>query len=158
MNNKYIPPEKDIDSLLSEEGETRLSALMSKSRELKVLDRILNETLDSPLRDHVIVANFREGTLVIEANSGEWSTHLRYLAPTLLEPLRKHKEFASLCRVQFYVSPKTSEKVSDQEETKKVLPTLETESIKLIKSTADGIDDPELSAALKRLATKEIKD
>jgi len=152
MNNKYIKPEKDISTLLSDENSTRLSEIVAKSKELQVLNTLLKQNLEAPLRDHCIVANFRDGTLVIAADSGAWSTQLRYLCPTLLEPLRKHKEFSSLCRIEFYVSPK--DKVQRKDDNSGRLQPLNDQTVELLNQTADGIDDPDLHKALKKLAKR----
>jgi len=156
MNDEFKKHEKEISDLLSEDSGTRLSQIVSKSKELQTLDKILNETLEAPLRDHCIVANFRNGTLVIEIDNGSWATQFRYLTPTLLEPLRKHKAFAGLSRIEFYISPETKKSIKKEEYTGPS-PTLAEQTAELLNLTAEGIDDPELKAALKKLSGNKYK-
>jgi hypothetical protein len=61
-----------------------LCRINQHSQTIKRLDNLSKASLPTPLNQHCHVANLRDKTLVIHAESNLWATRLRLLAPELL--------------------------------------------------------------------------
>ncbi len=90
---------------------------------------------------------WREGSLLLIVTDGHWATRLRYQQKRLQRQLQMFDEFASLTRILFTVQPPTVQ----QGATGHTMD-LSKDAAATIQATADGISDPNLRAALERLA------
>jgi len=86
-------------------------------------------------------------SLLLIVTDGHWATRLRYQQKRLLRQLQAFEEFAGLVRIQFKVQPPTV-----QVGAKGHTLDLSQDAAATIQSTAEGISDPNLRAALERLA------
>ena len=128
-------------------SDTTSTALVQYARQLQALTRLLNQCLSGELADHVLVANLHNETLVLQADSAAWATKLRYLAPQLLRCLQQHEPLASVQRLEFRVAPQS------QPATPAASPAqLSSAGADTILASAQTVSDPNLRAALKRLA------
>ncbi|KTC33734.1 RNA-binding protein [Pseudomonas sp. ABAC61] len=100
-----------------------LKAILGHAQRLAHLQRLLDSQLQPAAREHCHVASWREGSLLLIVTDGHWATRLRYQQKRLQRQLLAFDEFAHLTRILFKVA------------------------------TADGISDPNLRAALERLAS-----
>ncbi|WP_409318371.1 DUF721 domain-containing protein [Pseudomonas sp. KCJK9016] len=124
-----------------------LKAILGQAQRLAHLQRLLESQLQPAAREHCHVAKWREGELSLVVTDGHWATRLRYQQKRLLRQLQMFDEFTSLTRIKFSVRPP----VIQPGPAGNTLD-LSTDAAATIQSTAEGISDPNLRAALERLA------
>lgn len=124
-----------------------LKALLGHAQRLGHLQRLLESQLQPAAREHCHVAKWREGQLTLVVTDGHWATRLRYQQKRLQRQLQLFEEFANLTRIQFRVQPPLVQRRASGHSMD-----LSTDAAQTIQSTADGISDPALRAALERLA------
>jgi hypothetical protein len=125
-----------------------LKALFSAAQRLTQLQRLLESQLQPAAREHCHLASWREGCLLLIVTDGHWATRLRYQQKRLQRQLQQLDEFAGLQRILFKVQPPSGQVRAPERSI--VLSNCAAESIQ---TTADGISDPNLRAALERLAS-----
>jgi len=124
-----------------------LKALFSQAQRLSHLQRLFESQLQPAARPHCYVASWREGCQLLIVTDGHWATRLRYQQKRLQRDLQALAEFASLTRILFKVQPPTLQRSTGGRNID-----LSAQSAENIQSTAEGITDPKLKAALERLA------
>ncbi|WP_339486463.1 DUF721 domain-containing protein [Pseudomonas sp. EL_65y_Pfl2_R95] len=124
-----------------------LQALFNQAQRLDQLQRLLESQLQPAAREHCHVATWREGCLLLIVTDGHWATRLRYQQKRLLKQLQSLEAFATLTKIHFKVQPPTVER---RAQGRTII--LSDSAAEHIQSTADGISDPSLRAALERLA------
>ncbi|NKF28594.1 DUF721 domain-containing protein [Pseudomonas sp. BGM005] len=124
-----------------------LKAILGHAQRLAHLQRLLESQLQPAAREHCHVAKWREGELLLIVTDGHWATRLRYQQKRLQRQLQMFDEFANLTRIKFAVRPPPLQREANG-------PTIDlsTDAAATIQATADGISDPNLRAALERLA------
>ena len=125
-----------------------LKALFSAAQRLDRLQHLLESQLQPAAREHCHLASWREGCLLLIVTDGHWATRLRYQQRRLQRQLQLIEEFAGLQRILFKVQPAYHPQRPVNQSM--VLSSAAAESIQ---TTADGISDPKLRAALERLAS-----
>ena len=141
--------EKSLSSLLSNANHS-LATMQAKVKFLQQLNLIWQQRVEMNLAQHTRVANYRENTLIIEADSPVWTTRLRFLIPDLINQLTKHFEFRHLKKIDWYIRP-TEEKKLDTKISKAKLKLTE-QNADIIKQTAQTITNTYLQQALRDLA------
>lgn len=124
-----------------------LKALFSHAQRLSHLQRLLESQLQPAVREHCYVASWREGSLLLVVTDGHWATRLRYQQKRLQRDLQALQEFSSLTRILFKVQPPTVQSKAGERSID-----LSISAGENIQATAEGISDPNLRAALERLA------
>lgn len=124
-----------------------LKAILGHAQRLEHLQRLLESQLQPAAREHCRVAKWREGELSLVVSDGHWATRLRYQQKRLQRQLQLFEEFANLTRIKFSVRPPIV-----QHRVVGHSMDLSSSAAETIQSTADGISDPGLRAALERLA------
>jgi hypothetical protein len=124
-----------------------LKAIFNHAQRLAHLQRLLESQLQPAAREHCHVASWREGTLTLVVTDGHWATRLRYQQKRLQRQLSAFKEFGNITRLQLRVQPAMIHRgvpgpIRD----------LSSSAAETIHATAEGIRDPNLRAALERLA------
>lgn len=125
-----------------------LKALFSAAQHLGRLQHLLESQLQPAAREHCHLASWREGCLLLIVTDGHWATRLRYQQRRLQRQLQLLEEFAGLQRILFKVQPA----YHPQQPTNPGM-VLSSAAAESIQTTADGISDPKLRAALERLAS-----
>jgi hypothetical protein len=148
---------KSVSRLLtSSRGD--LQSLLEQAHYLQSLTRVLREAIDPALADHITIANIRDDTAIVTAETPTWLSKIRYMAPTILTILQHQSGLAGLRKIQFKVHLPTEPSASGQADyEQKRLATLSSASSKVLESAASGIDDPELASALRRLSRQKNK-
>jgi len=82
--------------------------ILRRVKELRNLSRELQNIVDAPLNHHICVANVRDNILVIGTESAVWHTRVKYLAPMILEHMRRLDGLQGLQRIEFRVQPSTA--------------------------------------------------
>jgi len=104
--------------------------------------------LPAALRAHCRLANVREGTVVMTADSPVWAARLKYLGPTLLEQLRRgHGLEGKELRVR--IAPAAVPETPPLR--RPVMPAAAGDALR---SLAEHESDPDLAAALRRLGSR----
>ncbi|MGJ7514805.1 DUF721 domain-containing protein [Pseudomonas baetica] len=124
-----------------------LKAILGHAQRLGHLQRLLESQLQPAAREHCHVASWREGSLLLIVTDGHWATRLRYQQKRLQRQLQMFDEFANLTRILFKVQPPTVQRGATGHTMD-----LSNNAAETIQATADGISDPNLRAALERLA------
>ena len=151
--NQHMPQIKPVSKLLaSSKGD--LKSLLEHAHYLQALTQLLRDAIDPILAEHITVANVREDTAIVTADSPAWLTKIRYLAPTILSTLKHQSNLSALKKIQFKVQLPVDPVVSNHE-TRRA--NLSSTSAKVLRSAASGIQDPELANALQRLSKQTSK-
>lgn len=104
-----------------------------------------------PLARFTHVAHFAEGRAVIYASSPVWFSKLRHQQQQLLQCLRARCPSAGLTALHLRVAPGGAARTRSR----LPAPALSPPVRKLLAASAEGIADPDLRAALERLAKGE---
>jgi predicted nucleic acid-binding Zn ribbon protein len=102
-----------------------------------------------PLASHVYPIRCHEGTLVLRAGSALWVNKVRHQQQTLLAQLREHSTFREMTALEIRVA--AAERPVRAQSERSAL-TLSAGTRQLLSAVAGDIADPELRAALERLA------
>ncbi|WPN46181.1 MULTISPECIES: DUF721 domain-containing protein [unclassified Pseudomonas] len=142
----FRPLTAKVPAVLLREAKP-LKAILGHAQRLGHLQRLLESQLQPAAREHCHVASWREGSLLLIVTDGHWATRLRYQQKRLQRQLQMFDEFASLTRILFKVQPPTVQQGATGH-------TMDLSNVAAatIQATADGISDPNLRAALERLA------
>ncbi|WP_455200453.1 DciA family protein [Kaarinaea lacus] len=90
---------------LLENPTSGLSQVINRAKALRKLTTQLKNMVDTPLCDHIYVANIRGTTLIIGTDSAAWHTRIKYLAPMILEQMRQLPDMDRLQKIEFRVQP-----------------------------------------------------
>ncbi|WP_263142364.1 DUF721 domain-containing protein [Pseudomonas sp. RIT-PI-AD] len=126
-----------------------LKALFDEAQRIDRLQRLLESQLQPAAREHCHVASWRDGCLLLILTDGHWATRMRYQQRRLERQLRGFEEFATLTKILFKVQPPAAPRNAGGRTLE-----LSVSAAESIQSTADGISDAGLRAALERLARR----
>lgn len=147
LYNALMSTSKRIGSLLISPA-TGLHTILEKAAILQQLTQTLRSSLSEPLNQHICVANIRNNTLVIGADSPAWVTRIRFHSADILKQMRQETGLTQLSKVHFKVI-RSSTQGSDFVSSPNSLPE---SAASLLQSTAQRISDKELKAAIERLS------
>lgn len=136
-----------VSKILSHPGG--LQPLLERAQFLQALTQLLRESVDPVIGEHITLSNLRDDTAIITADTPAWLTNIRYLAPTLLQLLQQQAGLQKLRKIQFKVQPADGRGTSIQTPRRAKL---STQGSRSLTDAASAIEDPELSAALRRLS------
>lgn len=142
--NTTKPMSKISDFLVSSD---RLARIYNHIKIINELQIKLAGDLGSPLNQHVAVADYRQGTLVLHADSAAWAAKLRYNTPDILSAFKG--DLPGIRTVRIRVVP-TEPSVTAPRRTVNVSP----ETAAGIRQAADQISDTALRATLRSIADK----
>ena len=154
--NRYDP--KSIDELMGK-WSNKITRFGVKTDSLQVLQAELDKALGPILSKKCRVANYRDGTLVIEAVSATLATRLNYLKLDILSHLRQNG-FAECGQVKVTSNPDAQLRLSEPKPSFKTQKSCRTMS----ESTAEQLTElaahapPSLQAKLLKLATHAAKN
>lgn len=80
-----------------------LKDLLLKIQYLTQLTSLVNSHLTEPLRSHVVVANYRDGCLVLALDNAVWATELRYKHKVLLAALQTNSALLTLTSLEWII-------------------------------------------------------
>jgi len=135
-----------LSEVLSARGP-ELTALAAEAQRLEALRRRLLRCLPAEAAPHCLGADLKDGALTLFMDSGAWATTLRYRQPELLAAV--HQTLDAPCHtLRCKVLPDPLPGLPPKPAPK----SLSADTRQLLASTAEGIVDPALAAALRRLA------
>lgn len=138
---------KNIRDLILHIQEVK--SLTQKSRQTDELQALLCRLLPAMLADYCQVRSYEQGVLTLNAATGAAATQLRFLAPQLLQKLKKHNNFSRLEKISVRIQ--TTSPILRQHKTRDVKP-VSRANCQLLKETADSLSDPQLAESLRQLA------
>ncbi|WP_025731968.1 DciA family protein [Carnimonas nigrificans] len=141
------------NSSRSQVSRSELAPLLSKAQAIAKAQQQLEEHLPEELKGHVLVGGVTDGCLTILTDRAVWLTWLRFERARLLALLRYLPEMASVSSLSFKVRPLKPTHVAPQQRRY-----LSASAAEHIKECADYTDDPQLKAALARLAAHTTTD
>ena len=148
-----IKPLKPLQDVLND-GASQLPRLIAQAERLQRASQVLRAHLEAPLSEHCRVANIKDGSVVMHADSPAWAAKLRFHVAGMLERLNKEKSFGALRAIRIKVSP-----ISE------MLPvamperlTVSGQAASVLKGAAQATDDAGLKAVLLRLAQRRNKN
>lgn len=112
------------------------------------LETIFGLYLDQGMRSACHISSFREGTLTLVTPHATVAGQLRYLSRIFTQQLRQHPEFDALKRIKVLAYAPAAGNSRPAKPKRQ----LSQNTIELLRATASGLDDPEISGALERLA------
>ncbi len=125
-----------------------LNSLFSEAQRLAHLQQLLESQLQPAARPFCRVASWRDGCLLLIVSDAQWATHLRYQQKRLLRQLQQYREFTNLTKILFKIQPLAAERRASGRN-----PSLSPSAADTLRAAASGIADPQLRAALERLAS-----
>jgi hypothetical protein len=144
-----VKVKKTMNSLVQDSDNPHLQQIMAYTQRLQKLENLVKETLTSPLKQHCWVANYRNGCLIIGADSANWTFYLRFQEQALIQQLQQYPEFADLNKIECYIKPTTHIK---QEAKPEATFQLTNKSVQQLTETAALTNDPTLRKIFSRLA------
>lgn len=125
--------------------------LLAQARQLRLLEKALRQLLPGDLADHCRIQNLRGTTLYLEVDSPIWANRLRYLLPALPQKMQKLPGLQSVINIELAVVPRQESTVHTRHVT------LSSTAAQLILDSAEATSDPQLQAALRRLAENGLR-
>lgn len=137
---------KSVSNILHSPS-TGLQAILEKASVLQQINQNLCLFLSEPLNQHIVLANVRDDTAVIMADSSVWLTKARYQGASILRFLTHDVGLTKLKKVQFKVQPHTGNTALQAPN-----PDVSVKAAQWLNQAADDIQDPGLKAAIKQLS------
>ena len=134
--------------ILGQNGQ--VADLVTRARQLRYLDQRVRDALGAPLADQCRVAVCRGHRLVLEAASATWGARLRMQSTRLCQQLQSAG--LEIQHIEVVVHPELS--AARPESPPVTRPRLSETAARNIEAAAAASDDPALSAALRRLASR----
>lgn len=133
--------------LLGKKGE--VADLVTQTRRLRQLTRLVRTELEGGLAGHCQVAGFRPPALTLVADSPAWATRLRFQSKPLVRQLkRKYKEFQALEYIEVRIYPSRLQPKSPPPPARRI----SRAAADNIVAMAESIGDEPLREALLKLA------
>jgi hypothetical protein len=134
-------------------GRTEISRLLSRARALRELDERVHELIPAPLNDHCRILSLRDDILTLAADSPVWAARLRFHTTQLVKQL-SDDQTVNLRTVRVCVRPQERSAVTRSASGKSLISKKNSHTLK---QGARKVTDPELKAALERLASRGQK-
>jgi len=135
-------------------GPTSLQNLEQKINKLKTLNKYAHAILGKEIASHVSIANLRDSTLVLIAESGVWATRLRYAMGELMPKFRQEAAFYYVANIEIIVrGGETTPPQKAPAESINFL-SISKESAQILQNLANCIEEPSLKEQLNLIAMK----
>jgi len=143
---------KSVAGILAAQSAS-LQSLLERAAVLDGVNHRLLPRLPAPLNAHICLANVRDDTAIIMADSSAWLTRARYIGPEILNIIRQEPGLDRIKKIHFKIQPEIQHSPPPASR-----PQLSENAAELIMSTAKVIDDPNLKAALHNLSRRYHKE
>lgn len=145
---------RPVNKVIAEAGDN-LAILVTRTRQLSQLNQILRNHLDVNLAPHCYIGNIERENLVILVDSAAWASKLRFSAQSILANLcSAHPSFANVKKIQIKILNQPVQPTEAEFQR----PQMNEENAKGLVTLAQSVDDPDLQAALTRLANRKSKN
>lgn len=129
-------------------GNNQIAAYLDMIERNSKLLRDIRRSLPAPLDEHCLYASLEAETLTLVTDSPVWSSRLRFFAPELQRRLGSHSSPIASCRIRVQPRAISTYPTAGKETVYK----LSQRAADHLIEAAEGIEDAELAAALRRLA------
>lgn len=130
-------------------NDPSIQRLLARSTKLYTLQKLVRQHLPPGLASHCHLANYKEYTLLLHADSSAWANRIRLESLQLQKNIAKFQEFKGICCILVHVNKEHPVVCR-----KSVRLEISSRSGAVINELAESIDIPELAKALKRLASR----
>jgi hypothetical protein len=143
-----IKNQKSIDFLKNSET-LGLRDIVEKVNKIREIHDAVQAHLETRLKPHCQVINYRQNKVIIAVDNATWGTLLRFQLPELLNQLRQNPLLAAIRSIDYVIRPYVNHPVIQKTVIERVI----TESsAKKIIDAASSIQNPALKASLLKLA------
>lgn len=146
---------RTLPELFTDPGNSTLSGIIQRGRQLYGLNLLIQKLLGPELAAHCQVTNIRDKTLILATDSAAWATRIRYQATQILQKIRRDERLSGIDSIQVKVIPAIVP-ADTSHPTRRAY--LSRTAAECLSQCADGIGDPQLSAALKHLSKRKRPD
>ena len=126
-----------------------VKSLTENSLQVAELNHILVSALPTKLAQFCSIASYRNGSLVLLAQTGSAATQLKFMQPQIFSKLRKSNKFRALQEINIKIQG-TQPKLDRHY--KRAAPTVSEQNRALIRQTADALTDEPLADSMRKLA------
>lgn len=150
---------KKLDEIFHSDA-SMLGKLIHKAQVITDLNRTVQQTLDSNLKDRYQIAGFDNGVLTFLTDNSATATQIRYQVPEILSQLRKEPQWAGLISIQVKVHHNWHEFVKTKQPpppkpSHEIVPQGAKETLeKLIESLSDDPKNDVIIKSLQKLLKK----
>lgn len=124
-----------------------LANLQSKATFLQAIDQCIHHALPDHLQHQCYLANIKGHTITVYAKNASSLTQLRFYNPEILAKVQQN--YPSIKHIECSIKPTSETRPTSKPQSCQPVSSTTTETIQQM---AKGIDEPELSEALQRLA------
>ena len=124
----------------------RMAVYAAECAQLRKLNQTLFEVLPAPLHEHVQAVRLSGATLVLKSDSPTWHAKLRFQLPQIKRLIRQRTQIP-VQRIEIGVLPRQESRMRTPRPAH-----MSREAGALLERAALSMDDPNLRAALQRLA------
>lgn len=149
MSRRNYSAETEISRLLNA-PHSALAGLLARAQKMLSLQDQLNTALPPDYQDYCQLISYRNGLLILQADTAAWSTKLRFQEPQLIKQLKQLKSFDDIQKIKIKVRPKYT-KTNPKIKAKPLSP----ESTEHLRKVAESFDQPALSAAFRHITEAE---
>lgn len=147
---------RSIRSHLQSDLLQRLGRELDESSRLGL---VWSRVLSGALADHTRPRHYEQGRLTVSVPSTAWASRLRQQQTSLIERLQREPGLTGLRELVVQISPKGESDTSAElralaDSTRRPPTRLTAKTARLLREVAERVSDPELRAALERLAGK----
>lgn len=144
-------PTRHINRFLRRNNRLR-PILVRIDRDRRILESI-RDALPGDLKNHCIHATAEDGDLIVYTTSPVWATRLRFVAPDLVRAIPKLPP-STRVTVRIASTPEAGRRIQTPRQNG---PSLSSGARQHLLEAADGLTDPTLAAAFRRLARGNVQ-
>jgi hypothetical protein len=134
------------------DGNSQLKYFYERSKTLNQLNSVLHKLLPEQLRDHCRLANISPDGLVIQTDSSQYATLLRFDAPRICKAMTAHLS-SPISRLKVTVKTNLHSIKNEVVQPK----TLSKSAAQTISNAVEFLEEGDLKMALSRLAQRHQK-
>lgn len=131
-----------------------LSGLFKNVERLRELNQLFAQHVDKGLASHCSIVNITNGSLIIIADNGSWTTQLRFHIPDLLEKFRQHPLLHGLKSITCKTRPDFKLENPAKKRKRPGMKKISQKASLEILRDAETIQDEKLRQVLKRIAER----
>ncbi|MFA5676794.1 MAG: DciA family protein [Pseudomonas sp.] len=124
-----------------------LKGLFRQARAVERMQVLIDSVLEPAAREHCRAASYQDGVLRLLVADSHWATRIRYQQKRLIRQLQAYAEFTTLTKIHCKVQPPLVKKSPPVRKMRRSIVAAES-----LFETSQHIEDPNLRAALERLA------
>lgn len=140
------PHPRPLNEFLS--CSSQATGIQQRLEEHRQLLRLVRSLLPAPLDHHCLATVLKDERLLLYTDTSAWASRMRFHSRELTRELVAKRIQIKKISVRVMIQP------SDRRRKARGMRRLSSENATLIRQTADDLSDPDLKAALQRLADK----